>query len=204
MNLFISPHNDDETLFGAFTIMKAAPNVHVVVVFDSYQQVARGEKHCSKEVRRAETWHALQALTGEPRPENMLTFFEMHDDDVGEGFDSLAYYEEFLYAQFNRLLGKHPEGFERVYYPAAEEGGNFQHNFVSQVAAKFFEGVPRQEYMTYTKAGKSSGEPTPVPEYWMVLRKLRALTMYGSQIIVPNTREHFMRGLHEFYGRSFK
>jgi hypothetical protein len=40
VSIFISPHNDDETLFGAFTILREKPLV--VIVFDRHVQEARG------------------------------------------------------------------------------------------------------------------------------------------------------------------
>ena len=43
-NLFISPHNDDETLFGAFTLCREAADIQVVVVFDGHVQASRGSR----------------------------------------------------------------------------------------------------------------------------------------------------------------
>lgn len=41
MNLFLSPHCDDESLFGAYTIMREHPQV--VVVFDGQDKTRRAE-----------------------------------------------------------------------------------------------------------------------------------------------------------------
>jgi LmbE family N-acetylglucosaminyl deacetylase len=57
--IFISPHNDDETLFGAFTILRTLPLV--VVVFDSYAQEQRGNPVTWRQ-RRAETLAACEIL----------------------------------------------------------------------------------------------------------------------------------------------
>jgi LmbE family N-acetylglucosaminyl deacetylase len=59
VNLFLSPHNDDETLFGAFTIQRVKPLV--AVVFDSYVQAQRGNVVTWRQ-RRNETQNALAEL----------------------------------------------------------------------------------------------------------------------------------------------
>ena len=67
--LFLSPHNDDETLFGAFTIMKEKPIV--CVVFDSYVQVARGNAGATASRRRNETLRALGEFGYSLLPSNL-------------------------------------------------------------------------------------------------------------------------------------
>ena len=59
MNLLVSPHQDDESLFCAYTVMRNRPMV--VVVFDSYIQ-----DWCTKEERRQESINALQLLKISP------------------------------------------------------------------------------------------------------------------------------------------
>src|SRR3990167_1799672 len=125
MKLFISPHDDDETLFGAFTLMREKPLV--VIVTDSYIQPNRGEVGCSARQRREETSKAMKLL-GCP------VFFAGLRDDVLTNVDVIS-----LLASF--------EGFEKVYAPAVQ-GGNPQHDMIGHVAEDIF---PVTRYTTYTK-----------------------------------------------------
>ena len=60
MNLLLSPHHDDETLFAAYTLLRHRP--HVVVCFDG------GPRYGMPKVRKAETAAAMGILgcTWEP------------------------------------------------------------------------------------------------------------------------------------------
>ncbi len=58
--LFLSPHDDDAVLFGAFTCMREEPTV--VTVLDSYIQPNRGEVGCDAITRAKETKEALKVL----------------------------------------------------------------------------------------------------------------------------------------------
>src|SRR4026207_1324159 len=103
-SLLISPHNDDETLWAAFTILREQPTV--VVALDSYIQVARGDLQCTAERRRAETIAAMQILNPGSAPQ----FLGLRDDEF-----SLFDLDEAL-----RQFGQP----EMVYAPAFEEGGH--------------------------------------------------------------------------------
>ena len=52
---------------------------------------------------------------------------------------------------------------------------------------------------TYTDKGKSIGRTEVQPEPDWIVRKLCALACYRSQIAIANCREHFTRGLNEYY-----
>jgi LmbE family N-acetylglucosaminyl deacetylase len=54
-SLALFPHNDDESLFMAYTLMREKPVV--VIVFDSYVQ-----NWCTKEERRQESINALKLV----------------------------------------------------------------------------------------------------------------------------------------------
>jgi len=56
LKLFLSPHNDDESLFGAYTLMREKPLV--VVVYDSYVQ-----DWVTTEERREETAKAMAVIS---------------------------------------------------------------------------------------------------------------------------------------------
>ena len=88
--------------------------------------------------------------------------------------------------------------YDRVYAPAIEENGHPHHNFVGRIADEVF-GDKVIHYMTYTRAGKSTGTPVPFEPEWPAL-KLRALAEYKSQLRQANQVEHFIgRSLYEYY-----
>jgi LmbE family N-acetylglucosaminyl deacetylase len=181
MSIFISPHNDDETLFGAFTLLREKPLV--VVVFDGYVQAQRGLPVTWKE-RRAETMAALIKLgcCG-------VVFLGLRDDHPVS--------EAVLCASL-RLLVKEAGG--TIYAPAFESGGHPQHNLV---AAAVPDGPGVRRYLTYTTAGKStSDKPVPVLNPDWIRLKLLALACYRSQFNTDPRMgcwPHFLRSQEEFY-----
>ena len=184
-NLAIIPHNDDESLFLAFTLCREAADIQVVVIFDGYVQASRGEP-VTWQRRREETVAALKEL-GVVKPP-MFAGFRDNVPDWTKIKLILRHY----------LLSLGPPA---VYYPKWEEYGHGQHNQLSQIVntqCRDFR-LRRYEYTTYTTKGKSIGTQPIVPEPDWIRRKLRALACYRSQIEVANCREHFMRGLHEYY-----
>jgi LmbE family N-acetylglucosaminyl deacetylase len=178
MKLFFSPHNDDETLFGAFTIQREYPLV--VVVFDGFNQQNRGAK-ITADQRRAETIAAMSILGAS------VEFMGLRDDRP----PSLGMLAE----EFRRRYGD--KNIEAVFAPAYEKGGNELHNLVSRAADQEWADILRH-YKTYTTAGKSKGFPVPKTPEW-IADKLRALACYSSQIAEPSTQEHFLRDLYEYY-----
>jgi len=179
MNLFFSPHCDDESLFGCFTIQRENPLV--VVVFDGRIQQKRGLPVTAQD-RRNETIFALQEI-------GALALFMGYsdaDDDPPSLKDNIR-----------ALIERHKP--EKVWAPAIEKDGHVQHNLVGRLVAEAFPAT--QGYLTYTRTGGKSTNGKPVPiEPGMIQRKLRALACYTSQIdIVANCREHFLRDLKEYY-----
>lgn len=176
MNLFLSPHNDDAVLFGAFTIQREKPLV--ITVFDSYLQGLRGYYNCID--RRDEDINAMRII------EAPLTFFGFSDamkpeDEIRKAF------REYAHA-------------EMVWAPAIEEGGHAQHNLIGRLAGEIFPRVTY--YTTYTNAGKSRGSIEVIPESGEhIRRKLKALACYESQIDIEalGCRPHFMNDLREYY-----
>jgi len=177
MKLFISPHNDDEVLFGAFTLMREKPLV--VLVTDSFIQPNRGEKGCDAETRRKETIEACKVL-GCP-----VIFLGLRDDTLNE--DELL----MSLARFT--------GFEKVYTPALQ-GGNKQHDMVNRVTHKLFDNVV--EYTTYTPTElHTTGSIEVKPTEEEMDLKIKLFKCYQSQLNLNTTRPHFqsVMGKSEYY-----
>lgn len=168
MKLFISPHNDDETLFGAFTLMREKPLV--VIVTDSYIQQNRGED-ITPQQRFQETVNAMKIL-GCP-----VIRLGIRDDIINE----LAVMEKL--ACF--------KNFEMVYAPAIQ-GGNPHHDLVGKVALEVFKHKIRQ-YCTYSATELYTTGVHEVAPYSEAesLIKAKALACYESQIQLPATAPHF-------------
>jgi LmbE family N-acetylglucosaminyl deacetylase len=180
-NLFISPHNDDECLFGAFTLCREAADIQVIIVFDGYIQAQRGEQVTSEE-RRIETVNALKEL-GVVKPPVFLGF----RDDLPDWPAVLLRLE-----RLNEIYKP-----VWTYIPWQEPNGHTQHNGVGHCAENVFDRC--KHYTTYSTAGRTTGRTRITPEPDWIIRKLRALSCYSSQIHIANCREHFMRGLEEYY-----
>jgi LmbE family N-acetylglucosaminyl deacetylase len=167
MNLFLSPHPDDETLFGAFTLMREKPLV--VIVTDSYVQQNRGE-NITPQQRFQESVNAMKIL-GCP-----VMRLAIRDDIVNElaVTDRLAWFKNF----------------ETVYAPAIQ-GGNPCHDIVGQAALKVF-GDKVKQYSTYARGQwYTQGNIRVEPIDTMAEFKNKALDCYISQIDLPATRPHF-------------
>ena len=168
MNLVIAPHNDDETLFTAYTLIHEKPLVAIVT--DSFIQPNRGDIGCSSEERWQESVSACKIL-GCP-----VIRLGIRDDSLTR---------EVLESEFKKFVG-----FEKVYVPAIQ-GGNWQHDLISKVATEVF-GSACVYYTTYTKTElwtKGKTEIAPVAEESAL--KIAALKCYQSQINLPSTRPHF-------------
>lgn len=172
--VLFAPHNDDETLFASFTVMRH--DLHVVICLRSFTQADRGG--ATWERRQEETARALECLgqTGEQ--------WSIPDNCLEQGR-----LERELRLEMGRYKRRHRPG--QVWAPALEEGGHWQHNSVGRVALEVF-GPQVRFYLTYRRgSGKSQGvEVIPTPE--MVVAKLRALACYRSQIEEQTTRFWFV------------
>lgn len=183
MAIFVAPHNDDETLFGAFTILREKPLV--VIVYDGHLQADRGLPVTWHE-RRAETSSALNILGGAT-----ACFLGIPDNDPGVT-------PAMIRAKLLETLGKIDE---TVFAPAWEFDGHEQHNLVAE-AIEDASNVRR--YLTYTRhAGKSTGgRPVPIGLRGWIPRKLAALACYQSQFDLDprmGCYPHFLRSQEEYY-----
>jgi hypothetical protein len=181
--LFVSPHNDDAVLFGAFTLLREKPMV--LTVFDSFVQVDRGYPECNADARRAEDVKAVSVCLG----------CAIHSGYVPDNLTKAAaapkVYE--VLSMWRRM----PE----VWLPAVEGAGNEQHNLVGELGLEIFKGAKIHRYLTYTRTGgKSTGGTLVTPDGPMVLKKLQALACYRTQLQINalGCWPHFLRDQYEY------
>lgn len=178
--LFLSPHNDDAVLFGAFTLLRERPRV--VTVLRSKMQERHGISHTTREAEDRAAVATILGCRWEQWP--------FPDDNPDWGA---------IEAALQRLQGT----VSHVYAPAPEPaGGNPHHDVLGLLAESVFAASQVTLYLTYTSAGKSTdGVPVPFEAPWWVDKKLRALACYHSQIATEaaGCTEHFLRDQHEWY-----
>lgn len=175
-SLAIIPHNDDESLFLAYTLMREKPLI--LIVTDSYIQFNRGDK-ITAEQRRQESINAMKIL------ECPLLFVGLRDDTLNE--DKL------------RVLFKNFIGFDRVYAPAIHENGNPHHNMIGKITKEFFDITA---YTSYSKTNLWINGKTEIkPMDYEIELKNKALDCYISQLNLSSTAPHFaaVRGKSEWY-----
>lgn len=166
--IFLAPHNDDEALFGAYTLMRLRPLV--VIVTDSFIQPNRGDIGCSAQERRQETINAMNLL-GCP-----VVFLGIKDTELTQ---------EIL---TQRLQYFNPE---TIYIPAIQ-GGNIQHDIVGKIGRELF-GKKVEVYTTYTKQELwTKGNYEIIPTEQEKELKNKALDCYVSQVNLPSTAPHFL------------
>lgn len=165
--VFFAPHNDDESLFGAFTLIREKPLV--VIITDSYIQPLRGDVGCEADKRRKETIEAM-AIAGCP-----VMFLGIPDTELTD--QGLR----------DRLKGFNAE---TVYAPAIQ-GGNKQHDIVGRVAGELF-GDNCKYYTTYTKTQlHTTGQVEIKPTGQELELKNKMLECYSSQLRLASTHPHF-------------
>ena len=177
MKLLLSPHNDDECLFAAYTLMREKPLV--IVVTDSDAHLTHG---ITAQQRREESRRACELL-GVP-----VVFLGLNDGTLEQQKDDLR----------RRLEPFASQPWSHVYAPAIQ-GGHKDHDALGEVVSTMFASV--SYYATYaagecfTPAGR---EIEPSSEE--VERKNRALDCYPSQIRLARTESRFdaVRGRSEY------
>ena len=177
MKLLLSPHNDDECLFAAYTLMREKPLV--IIVTDSDANLAES---VTAQQRRDESRQACELL-GVP-----VVFLGLKDGTLEQQKADLI----------RRLEPFATQTWEHVYAPAFQ-GGHRDHDALSDVVSTMFS--PVSYYATYAE-GKLY---TPVgreiiPTAEEVDRKNRALDCYPSQIRLGgiNSRFDSVRGKSEY------
>ena len=160
MDIFLSPHNDDEALFGAYTCIKFRPLV--VVLLRSFVE-ATWTPPVHYETREAETEAACAILGCE------FEQWTYPDNDVSWGL---------IRENLEKLKPK------RVWAPLPEDGGHAHHNMIGSMARLIW---PQTKfYATYTHAnGKTTTGTRVAPEPKWVETKRAAMACYVSQATHP-------------------
>jgi hypothetical protein len=190
MKLLLSPHDDDQVLWCAWTILREEPTV--CIVYDSFVQTARGVEGCDAQSRKIESIKAQHELFP-PDPVYPHAFRGKSDlFDLGLR-DDTDYAPAYIRSEIQRQTNM---TYTEVWAPAYEEGGHDQHNVVARVGDLFeAEGCVVHRYLTYTRGGgKSRNEPyrdgrigRPGVEVLPrsaedIQKKLRALACFKSQM----------------------
>jgi LmbE family N-acetylglucosaminyl deacetylase len=173
MKLFLSPHNDDEALFGAYTLMREHPLV--VIVTDSWIQFNRGD-NITADQRWEETKEAMKILNCP------VIRLGLRDDVVSEW-------------EITDKLKKF-SGFDTVYAPAIQ-GGHVQHDLIGKLAQQVFFYV--KQYTTYTHEElwtKGTYEMKPTPEE--IELKDKVLACYKSQLGINAAHFDAVKGKSEW------
>ena len=177
MKLLLSPHNDDECLFAAYTLMREKPLV--IVVTDSDAHLA---ERVTAHERREESRRACELL-GVP-----VVFLGLKDGTL-----------EHQKAELKRRLEPFAsQPWTHIYAPAIQ-GGHKDHDALGEVVSLIFS--PVSYYATYA-AGEcftpAGIEITPTQEE--IARKNRALDCYPSQIRLARDKSRFesVRGRSEY------
>lgn len=184
--LLLEPHQDDAVLFASFTLIEHRPTV-VTVFGDSRCHEQHGVNGAT---RNAENEAAFAELTrGEAR---RIDTWQLPFVDVEPYPGVRPEIEEAI-----RVLAADPE-FGHIFAPWPENGGHALHNVVGEIAARIFPPERLSFYTTYRYGGpktREGSEVEPRPEW--IIRKLRALACYESQILY-GPRRFFMEDLREY------
>lgn len=167
MIIFLAPHNDDEALFGAYTLMREKPLV--LIVTDSYVQGARPGVNITARQRKDESAAACKVLGCQ------VAFLGLPDTELTA-------------ERLIRALDPYRKA-TKVYAPMMQHG-HAHHDLVSDVACQTFANVVY--YATYTRGETFTpqGEAVvPTPEEVEI--KNTVLKCYTSQLEYPPTRPHF-------------
>ena len=194
--LLLAPHNDDETLFAAYTIQRYQPHV-AIVLRPERQADLPAEIRATSGTRRSETERAMRHFgylpVGLLAPWLTATWEQWStSSDIAPKFGEIV--DEMR--TFDRLHNP-----DHVWAPAIEEGGHEQHNLVGEAALEVFGAEHVTGYMTYRRGfGRSTSELEVLPRGADdVAAKLHAMAEYRSQIALASTRPWFTdMGLFEF------
>lgn len=174
MKLALIPHQDDEALFLAYTLMRERP----MVLFCTIPVIQEKRGQATKRERLSEA-HEVMSLLG------------LNYDTLNILDDELT--EEKLTVELKRLVPL----YESVYAPAIE-GYQKQHDLVGKVAGALWDNVTH--YMTYTKEDlHTKGETAITPTQEEKDLKNKMLDCYRSQIKINLPHFAAVRNLPEYY-----
>ncbi len=167
VDYFLAPHNDDEALFGAYTLLRHRP--HVIVCLRSFNE-QRWDPPIFYEDRERETAEACAVLGVE---HEQWTVFP---DDAPDWHH--------LGQRLSALRAGH------VWAPLPEPGGHPHHNEIGEAAIDIFPNLTL--YATYTHArGKTTTGTRVTPEPGWEALKRRAMACYKTQASHPATQAAF-------------
>ena len=173
IKLLLAPHNDDEVLFAAYTIMREKPLV--IVITDGWQHVHR--YNISVEQRRRESVEAMNMLCAP------ILFMGLPDDNFIE--DELRERLKWIDADV-------------IYAPEVYQNGNPQHNMVGRVAKELF-GDKVKTYSTYEIHNlEPKGNIIIMPTEEEKNLKEHALSKYISQLGINRAHFDAVRGKPEY------
>jgi LmbE family N-acetylglucosaminyl deacetylase len=176
VNILLSPHSDDETLFAAYTCQQHHPLI-VVCLRSVVQEQRFGITH---DTRQAEAECAATELGCQ------IAQLQISDAEPD-------------WLELGIQLQKLRPDVERVFAPAIEVDGHEQHNRVGEIALQVFGSRRVTQYLTYRRGlGRSTNGQRVVPEPDWVLGKLRALACYTSQVFEPSCQPWFTDRLDEY------
>lgn len=170
-SLFLSPHSDDETLFGAFTILKHEP--HVLVCFPSSGDYGKTEQ------RMVETKNACEHLGATAS----LLRYQVGLDEALKMADDF-YQPGVVWAP--NVGASHPDHRELAFAAHRVFKGRVLHYDTYVLES---DGTPRKV---------RSLPPAPIDYPTWVLSKLTALTFYWSQLGHPRAYQFFLDDLREY------
>lgn len=135
MKLFISPHPDDETLFGAYTIQREKPLV--IIVTHPTSQGKNGYE------RLLESYDAMRIL-GAP-----IAYLGIREDELTK------------YTLMKKLIRFYTE--DLVYIPE-KEGGNPHHDLVHDIAKEIFPNIKTYKTYKGTESRSIGTEVIPTEQ----------------------------------------
>lgn len=169
--VLFAPHNDDETLFAFYSMIRYKAEVVVVLRASNRHQVRERETECATRlagVKYVQWKHENDAPDWDSIKAGIKGYVQYATPDV-------------------------------VIAPAFEVGGHEDHNAVATICADLHGTHARIQYLTYRRGhGRSEDgtevEPSPVEKAW----KFAALACYASQANDPATSPWFGSDQREF------
>lgn len=175
MKLLLSPHNDDECLFAAYTLMREKPLV--IIATDSDVQEGLGYGVTAGQ-RREESRRGCEVLGV------AVVFLGLIDGHLDETDlrERLAPFTSF--------------DWKRVYAPAIQ-GGHIDHDVLGKVASLIF---PNVDYYSTYLAGQFTpiGQRAIIPTSEEIDLKNKALDCYATQIRINPSHFDGVRGKSEY------
>lgn len=172
--LFLSPHSDDETLFGSYTLLRHNPEV--IICLRGTTQTGISYERRATEANCASWWLGIDTPTHWPCDDGKVDW-----DEVRSRMKLLA-----------------PR--DQVFAPMVELGGHHEHNMIGGMADEVFGWENVTHYATYVRGhGRSQTETQVSYEPDWPAKKFKAMACYVTQINLDNTRPWFSDWDREWY-----